>query len=156
MPGVGVSAITAVGYSPPPKSLPENLMESHDRQTRTATVLLVLSSTAGDTSTETIVTFTNYEAPPGQLKVCKIAGAGVAVGTSFSFTVGTNPDFPPTIMGTVEAGPPTEGGYCTVVSGTFQVGTSVTVVETVPTGYAAPTVTVNGASTPSGRLHANP
>src|ERR1022692_3463242 len=69
VPGVGVSAITAVGYTPPPNSLPENLMESYDLQTRNATVLLVPPSTPGDTSTETLVTFTNYEAPPGQLKV---------------------------------------------------------------------------------------
>jgi hypothetical protein len=142
-PGVGVSAITAVGYSAPPNSLPENLMESYDLQTRNATVLLVPPSTAGDTSTETLVTFTNYEAPPGQLKVCKIAGAGVTANTPFTFTVNAGTPFP------VEAGPLDQGGYCAVVPGKFQVGTPETVTETVPAGYAAPSITVNGASTPS-------
>ena len=149
-PGVGVSAITAVGYSAPPNSLPENLMESYDLQTRNATVLLVPPSTPGDTSTETLVTFTNYEAPPGRLKVCKIAGAGVAVDTPFTFTVIAGTSFP------VEAGPLGQGGYCALVPGTFEVGTSETVTETVPTGYAAPAITVNGASTPSAGCQPNP
>src|ERR1017187_9236940 len=143
VPGVGVSAITAVGYTPPPNSLPENLMESYDLQTRNATVLLVPPTTPGDTSTETLVTFTNYEAPPGQLKVCKVAGAGVAVDTPFTFTVNAGTGFP------VEAGPLDQGGYCVVVPGTFQVGTPELVAETVPFGDAAPAITVNGASAPS-------
>jgi hypothetical protein len=142
-PGVGVSAITAVGYSAPPNSQEENLMASYDLQTRTATVLVVPAATAGDTSTETLVTFTNYEAPPGQLKVCKIAGAGVTLNTPFTFTVNGGAGFP------VEAGPLDQGGYCDVVPGTFQVGTSETVAETVPQGYAAPEITVNGASAPN-------
>ena len=149
-PGVGVSAITAVGYSAPPNSLPENLMESYDLQTRNATVLLVPPSAPGDTSTETLVTFTNYEAPPGQLKVCKIAGAGVAVDTPFTFTVIAGTSFP------VEAGPLGQGGYCALVPGTFEVGTSETVTETVPAGYAAPAITVNGASTPSAGCQPTP
>ncbi|MGA2740869.1 MAG: hypothetical protein ABSG65_25955 [Bryobacteraceae bacterium] len=143
VPGVGVSSITAAGYSPPPNSVKENLMESYDLQTRNATVLLVPPSTAGDTSTEALVTFTNYEAPPGQLKVCKIAGAGVAVDTPFDFTVNFGTGFD------VEAGPLVQGGYCAVVPGTFQVGTSETVAEALSGGYAAPAITVNGASTPS-------
>jgi hypothetical protein len=150
VPGVGVSAITAFGYSAPPRSQKENLLESYDLQTRTATVLVVPSATAGDTSTETIATFTNYEAPPGQLKVCKIAGAGVAANTPFTFTVNAGTPF------TVEAGPLDQGGYCAVVPGKFQVGTSETVTETVPAGYAAPAVTVNGASTPSAGCQPTP
>jgi hypothetical protein len=42
-----------------------------------------------------------------------------------------------------------QGGYCAVVPGTFQVGTSETVAEALSGGYAAPAITVNGASTPS-------
>jgi hypothetical protein len=50
----------------------------------------------------------------------------------------------------VEAGPVAEGGYCELVSGTFEVGTSGTVTEMVPSGDSVPTVTVNGANaTPS-------
>jgi hypothetical protein len=140
-PGVGVSAITAVGYSAPPNSQEENLLESYDLQTLTATALLVPPATAGDTSTETIATFTNYEAPPGQLKVCKIAGAGVTVNTAFIFAVNAGAPF------RVEAGPLDQGGDCVVVPGTFQVGTAVTVAEVLPAGDAAPTITVNGVST---------
>lgn len=142
-PGVGVSAISAVGYSAPPNSQLEDLLESYDLQTRTATVLLVPPPGPGDTSTETIATFTNYEAPPGQLKVCKIAGSGVTVGTSFTFSVNGGTGFP------LGAGPLDQGGYCKE-AGTFPVGTSVTVSETFPSGgYAAPAITVNGVSTPS-------
>jgi len=118
-------------------------MESYDLQTRYVTVLLVPPTTAGDASSQTIVTFTNYKAPPGQLKVCKIAGAGVAVNTPFTFMVDAGTGFP------VEAGPLDQGGYCAVVPGKFQVGTPETVTETVPAGYAAPSITVDGASTPS-------
>jgi len=111
---------------------------------------LVPPSAPGDTSTEPLVTFTNYEAPPGQLKVCKIAGAGVAVDTPFTFTVIAGTSFP------VEAGPLGQGGYCALVPGTFEVGTSETVTETVPAGYAAPAITVNGASTPSAGCQPTP
>jgi hypothetical protein len=205
-PGVAVYTITTDGYSPPPLSQQEGnafLLES-DTQTGMSTVVV-------QASLETIVTFTNYDAPNAQLKLCKIAGAsaGFAVtpGTPFNFTaVGvtnagsgytsipavtitgggcTTPPMatatiandqvtgitltspgsgcstsPPLVVtigapGTgatataavlsVEAGPEAEGGYCQVVSGTFEVGTSATVTESVPGGYSAPTVTVNGA-----------
>ena len=39
----------------------------------------------GGANLETIATFTNYAAPPGAMKVCKIAGPGVTVGTLFNF-----------------------------------------------------------------------
>jgi len=139
--GVGVSEIAAVGYSPPPNSQEENLLESYDLQTATATVLLTPPATAGDTSTETIATFTNYESPPGQLKICKVAGPGVTVLTKFSFTVNNGATF------TVKAGPEDQGGYCVERAATYPVGTYQTVAETT-TGYATPTVTVNGVSTP--------
>jgi hypothetical protein len=50
---------------------------------------------AGNTTSATVVTFTNKVAPPppppppATLRVCKVAGPGVAVGQAFSFTVGT-------------------------------------------------------------------
>jgi hypothetical protein len=78
------------------------------------------------------------------LKICKIAGVGIIVGTPFNFTIS-----PSTATIPVQAGPPAEGGYCTVVAGTFQVGTSVTVTEMVPAVDAAPAITVNGVSTAS-------
>jgi hypothetical protein len=39
----------------------------------------------------TEVEFTNRKAPPGTVKVCKVAGNGVVRGTPFGFTVGTTP-----------------------------------------------------------------
>jgi len=105
---------------------------------------------AGDTSTETLVTFTNYEAPPAQLKVCKVAGAGVAVNRPFSFKVNAGTIF------AVEAGPPDQGGYCAVVPGTFRVGTPQRIAESLPAGYAPPAITVNGASAPSAGCKPSP
>ena len=142
-PGVAVDTITAIGYSAPPTSEEENLLESFNLQAGTATVL-VTPATPGDTSLETIVTFTNYEAPSAQLKLCKIAGPGVQVGTPFNFTMP-----PSTATIPVEAGPLAEGGYCTIVAGTFPVGTSATITEAVPEGDSVPAITVNGVSTPS-------
>jgi hypothetical protein len=61
--GVSVNAITAVGYSPPPNSQEENLLESSNLAAQTAVVLVMPPPTAGDTSTETIATFTNARSP---------------------------------------------------------------------------------------------
>jgi hypothetical protein len=63
--GVNVSAVTAVGYSPPPNSQEENLLESSNLQEQTAVVVVMPPPTAGDTSTETIATFTNARGPAG-------------------------------------------------------------------------------------------
>ena len=77
----------------------------------------------------------NVATPPenGLLKVCKVAGIGVAVGTPFSFTAGAS-------TFTVPAGPP-PAGTC-VVGPTFPVGTTVTVDEVVPPGHAVASITV--------------
>ena len=139
--GVDLNATTAVGYSAPPFSTFEPNLVKSTTAPGTVNVMVAPPATAGDTSTETIVTFYNYEAPPAELKICKVAGSGVTVGTRFSFTTMN-------ITLSVEAGPPTEDGYCQVVSGMFEVGTSGTITETVPAGgYAAPTITVNGVPT---------
>jgi len=139
-PNVWPNDVTAAGYNATLSAYePNQLAEPYNPQTETATV--IVNAPAVDTAQETIVTFTNFEAPPAELKVCKVAGnSSVPVGTPFPFTVNGGAAF------TVEAGPLTEGGYCVVVPGTFQVGTSVTVAEMVPVLYAAPTVTVNGTS----------
>ena len=147
-PGVAVdlNAITAVGYSAPPFSTESSLLES-TTPPGTANVIVVPPATAGDTSTETMVTFYNYEAPPGKLKLCKIQGQGVTPNMLFNFVVSS--PHSPSINETVGAGPANEGGYCVVVAGTVQVGSSVTVTEMVATGYPAPAITVNGVATPS-------
>jgi hypothetical protein len=119
------------------------LRESFSTENRTATVI-VQPAAVGDTSLVTVVTFTNYKAPPAQLELCKIAGVGVASNTSFTFGV-TFPtlSFPET----VEAGPPSQGGYCVLIDRTVQVGRAVFVNEAVPAGYLTPAITVNGVPT---------
>ena len=90
----------------------------------------------GGVSSETLTTFTNYAASPGQLKVCKIAGLGTPVGTEFTFTVTGIPPFQ------VQAGPPGQGGFCQLVAGTFPVNTPVTIAETPNAGYPLTSATV--------------
>jgi len=154
-PGAAVYTITTDGYSPPPLSqqVGNALLVSADTQTGIATAI-VQPDMPGRTSLETIVTYTNYEAPPAQLKLCKVAGPGVAVGTSFNFTLP-----PSTVPIPVEAGPVAEGGFCVIVAGTFQVGTPVPVAEAVPANHGAPAITVNGVAattTTSGGCAATP
>ena len=109
---------------------------------------------SGGVALETITTFTNSSTSgqTGLLKICKIAGSGIDVGTPFTFTA-TSPASS-TGAGTkstysIEAGPAADGGYC-VLGGTYPVGTHVTVKETLPTGdYASITVqpSANGGKT---------
>ncbi len=101
------------------------------------------------------VEFVNFAFFPTLLKVCKIAGPGVAVGTPFTFDVatvsptttggvigGVNPIFTPfTTSVTVSAGPAVQGGNCAFVGGlpgtvipglpggAFDIGSTVTITE---------------------------
>jgi len=72
--------------------------------------------------------------PMGILKVCKVAGPGIAVGTLFGFTANGNPF-------QVPAGPG-PGGTCVVVNPSFPAGTTVNIVETIPAGIAVSNITV--------------
>ncbi|MBA4122811.1 MAG: DUF3494 domain-containing protein, partial [Acidobacteria bacterium] len=92
----------------------------------------------------TEVTFTNVVFQPTILKVCKIAGPGVALGTSFTFNVtvaGTNANIPVTVT----AGPAFQGGNCVLVPGTtltggsFNIGSTISITEAV-----AGTTTISG------------
>lgn len=80
----------------------------------------------------------------GLLKVCKVAGPGVAVGTPYTFTAGSTPF-------TVPAGP-APGGNCVVAP--FRVGSTstVTVAESVPLGNTVSSITV----APPGQLIGTP
>jgi hypothetical protein len=70
--------------------------------------------------------------PCGTLKICKVAGAGVAPGTPYTFTIA-----PPATSGPssviVPAGP-APGGYCEVVGDDFTIGSTVTITEQVALG----------------------
>jgi len=74
-----------------------------------------------------------YETTMGLLKVCKVAGPGVAVGTPYNFTAGSS-------TFTVPAGP-APGGTC-VVGPSLPLGSTVTVAETVPAGDMVSSIAV--------------
>jgi hypothetical protein len=131
-----VSNVTATSYNQ--DGFPINELISWTAPDLNATI----GVEPGDIAQETLATFTNYAAPPGQLKICKIAGAGVEVGTPFTFTTTVGAT---TNKYTIEAGPADQGGFCEL-AGTFPVNTPVTVAETVPGGII-PKITV----APSGR-----
>ena len=112
------------------------------------------SIAAGTGGTQTVIEFSNRSAP-GVVKVCKIAGPGVTLGTIYRFRVvgtqpgptspgnptGSNPGIPVERFVDVQAGPATNGpasgpnGFCTIVRDgagnpqLFVVDTPVTVEE---------------------------
>ena len=121
--GISVSAVTAT---------PGDHLLGTDLAGRSAQVFVA----AGDVSAQTTVTFTN-KAQLAPVKVCKVAGTGVAVGSEFTFAVGT-------VAVSVPAGP-APGGYCTV-TGSFPVASDVTISEVVPRGMEVSAITVGPAS----------
>lgn len=74
----------------------------------------------------------------GKIKICKIAGSGVAPGTPFTFTVGS-------AAVTVPAGPAPEGTCVEVSDPSLTVGSTVVVSETIPSGVAVSAITVDPA-----------
>jgi uncharacterized repeat protein (TIGR01451 family) len=75
---------------------------------------------------------------PGILKICKVAGPGIAVGTPFNFTVSTNTSH---AVLSVPAGP-APGGTC-MIGPSYPVGTQVGVTETpIPAGDTVSSITV--------------
>jgi uncharacterized repeat protein (TIGR01451 family) len=77
------------------------------------------------------------------LKVCKVAGEGVDVGTPFDFTAFAG-GAGARVRVTVPAGPG-PGGYCQVV-GQYAVGTPVVLAETVRPGHEVSAIAVEGAA----------
>jgi len=111
-----------------------------------------VSTTGATTAQVTIaaggstVTLTNAAPAPvpttGNFRICKVAGAGVAEGTSFQFSVtisgGGLPFF---VNAQARAVPTLANGGCVDVPGNITVGTQVQVTENVdPTLYALPTI----------------
>jgi hypothetical protein len=142
-------ALTAVS------TLPAGLLVSSNLAAGTATVTV----NAGLT---TIVTFVNATIPPpntGFLQICKVAGAGIVVGTPFAFSVAA-----PLTALSVPAGP-APGGSCglalvvpagpALITETVPAGTALTSVSTLPAGLlvvanlvaGTATVTVNAGGT---------
>ena len=129
-PAFTLTSVTATGATAPTNRLVS--------QTGNSAVVTIV---AGGISTQTIATFTNA-ATTGQIKVCKVAGAGVTVGTNFTFTVGTA-----TVTVPAGAGP---GGNCVIVGGAtptlFPVLSQVSIDETVPTGTNVTSIVVAPAT----------
>jgi hypothetical protein len=73
----------------------------------------------------------------GRLKICKVAGLGVAPGTPVNFTATSRPPF------SVPAGP-APGGACTL-GPSYPAGAQVTVTELIPPGEAVSNITVEPA-----------
>lgn len=111
----------------------------------------VLSTPVGNSLTLTfshingdgIAVTLGYAVDNGILKVCKVAGPGIAVGTPFTFTAGS-------ATLTIPAGP-APGGTC-VVGPSVPVGSTVTVAETIPAGDTVSSITV----APPGQLVGTP
>ncbi len=127
VPGTEVSSITV---SPSDREVPG----ANDPAAGTDSVILG--------SGETIVTYTNVPAPPGLLKICKIAGPGVASGSLWTFTVAG-------LSGSVTV----PAGSCTLVAGPesgggFPFNSTQTITETPTAGFSV----TNIAADPSGRL----
>ena len=84
----------------------------------------------GGIKSETVLFITNKRTVIGDnhgaIKVCKIAGDGVKVGTNFDFTVGKRNI-------TVKAGPANQGGYCQVLH-RFDRGSNVKITEAARKG----------------------
>jgi len=149
--GVGLESVVASGYDPSTLLLDDRLISFNPPGSATVTAV------SGDVSFETIATFTNQgttvQGTAGQLKICKIAGPGIKVGTTFNFTATSGT---PAISQsyTVPAGPPSEGGYCVIDSTTFPLGTKVTVAE-VFNPLLLP-YTVTSVVSPAGTTGTNP
>jgi hypothetical protein len=92
-----------------------------------------------------IVTSTNLCPPAptpvttGTLYICKIAGAGVTVGSAFSFTVNGTPI---RATATTDASSNLSSTVC-ANAGTFPVGTTVVIRETIPPGFHIQTEAFN-------------
>ena len=129
-PQVGVAVENVTAYSDGPFGQVDEL-DSWTFPQPTATVTVV----PGGVSLETVATFTNYAAPPGTLKICKIAGPGITVGTNFRFAL-----LGSTQIYNVPAGP-APGGSCEII-GTFPVNSMKTVLELVPPGVVVSNITV--------------
>jgi uncharacterized repeat protein (TIGR01451 family) len=104
----------------------------------------VITSPTADTRPARIVVKNTLECrATALLKVCKVAGPGIDVGTPFTFTAGSS-------TFAVPAGPP-PGGTC-VLGPIFPVGSTVTVSETMQPGYTVSSIDV----APVGRMVTKP
>ena len=131
--GVAVSNVTAYAY--------DELGFYHDELSSWTQPDLhaIVNVMAGDQDEETLTTFTNYAAPPGLLKLCKVAGDPFTLGQIFQFTVTSGSQ---RNVYYITAGPPAQGGNC-VLAGNFPVNTQVMIQETPQFFFRPSQITVN-------------
>jgi hypothetical protein len=117
--------------------VPANRLVASNASNQTATVVVP----AGDSSTETVVTFTNASST-GSIKICKQLGpnAGSAAGQHFVFTVTTNISGLPSHDVTVVAGAAGTTA-CVIDPVVLPLGTHASITE-----HAVPNVPLSGVS----------
>ena len=114
---------------------PANRLLAVDLAGRNATVAVV----CGGIASQTVVTFVNKPVT-GSVKVCQIAGPGVAVGTMFTFRNSAN-----TQSVQVPAGPE-PGGFCAPFGAAFAGGTSLVVTQAAVPGTHVTAIAVAPAA----------
>ncbi|MBK7705571.1 MAG: DUF3494 domain-containing protein [Acidobacteria bacterium] len=149
--------ITETGLAPG-QTLPSGILEAMIRvsRIRASTALLASSlvnktATIAARNTTAEVEFTNFIYRPAILKLCKIAGTGVPVGTNFTFNMSL---VDPLTSWAVSTAPITvPAGSCTFLNGpfpatdpfpgigTFNFGTQLVVTEAAATGFTLTAVT---------------
>jgi hypothetical protein len=160
----------AIDFSPAPDLTPNSALTPADDRPSSVGAVDLGRAAVRVRQNEVAVEFTDILFNPTQIKICKIAGMGIAQGTPFTFTVTQNqppegnllPAFSTNVS--VPAGPGDQGGFCTIVpttlangirsglvGGAFNVGSSVTVTENGTNNISAITssttpITRNGAS----------
>src|SRR3954469_7340511 len=120
----GVAGTTLCGV----RTLPAGRVASASGTTAGVTVV------AGEL---TNVVFCDRPVEPGDVQICKVAGAGVAPGTSFTFSIGD------TFTGAVTK-VVVRAGEC-VSAGSFGDGTVIEVTETLPNGVVVSSKSVSPA-----------
>ena len=127
-----------------PTDTPTNTATFTPTNTPTKTPTLTKTPTKTKTPTRTPTktkTATPTPSDRGQLKVCKVAGPGVAAYTEFTFNVNG-------VTYTVPA------GYC-VLAGQYSINAQVTVHETIPTGYYVSSIIVRPSNRTVSQNQAN-
>jgi hypothetical protein len=123
--GITEAPVTNIGVSAISCS-PSSACSNIDLTSRSVTAVVSSGAT-------TEVRFTN-ESNLGNLKLCKVAGTGIAAGTNFTFTVTVGTQAPQTV--TVAA------GDCVFVNGILD-GTSVVVAETLSSSFRVFSIACN-------------
>jgi len=142
VPGTKVQAITTAGAA-------STVVPNSSLVNRTTQIIMGNPVTGTTSTNDAVVTFANESADGGTLKICKVAGVGLApLGTTFNFTV--------TGSGTTVYNVAVPLGQCVFVGGnalpvSFPYNTTVTVTEAASTGNMATNIAANLANVTENR-----